>query len=497
LMDLLKEIVEAAVQTLDVERASVWFYNADRSAIRCVDLYERMANNHSEGIDLSADTYPGYFKALATQRVIAATNAHTHPATQEFSEEYLTPLGINSILNAQIQGVGMTAGVLCCEKVGPQRQWTLEEQTFITSLSEAITLAIQSQERERAEAELRTSEQEQREKNESLQRELLKLLMEVESASDGDLTVRADVSAGEIGIVADFFNAIIESMRDIVSQVKQSAAQVNTSLSEDEEAMGALAQESLQQTQKIQQMLESVEQMALSIQEVANNARQAAKVARTASSTAQLGGEAMDRTVDSILQLRETVADTSKKVKQLGESSQQISKVVSLINQIALQTNLLAINASIEAARAGEEGRGFAVVAEEVGALAAQSAAATKDIEKIVESIQYSTSEVVDAMERGTTQVVEGSGRVEEAKLSLGQIIEESRQIDELVQSISEFTVSQTQTSERVKTLMQELTQSAALSSESSDKVSHSIRETAGIAAKLQVTVDTFKVVAQ
>ncbi len=497
LIDLLQEIVEAAVQTLGVERASVWFYNETRSAISCADLYERTSGQHSNGIELSAVDYPEYFKALHSQRVIAAHDAHIHPATREFSEGYLTTLGINSVLDAQIQGVGTIAGVLCCEHIGPERQWTLEEQTFITSLSEAITLAMQSQERERAEAELRASEQEQREKNESLQRELLKLLMEVESASDGDLTVRADVSAGEIGIVADFFNAIIESMRDIVAQVKESAAQVNTSLSEDEEAMGALAQESLQQTQKIQKMLESVENMAISIQEVANNASQAAKVARTASSKALLGGEAMDRTVDSILQLRETVADTSKKVKQLGESSQQISKVVSLINQIALQTNLLAINASIEAARAGEEGRGFAVVAEEVGALAAQSAAATKDIEKLVESIQYSTSEVVDAMERGTTQVVEGSGRVEEAKLSLGQIIEESRQIDELVQSISEFTVSQTQTSEMVKTLMQELTQSAALSSESSGKVSHSIRATAGIAAKLQDTVDTFKVVAQ
>src|SRR3569832_2916329 len=124
------------------------------------------------------------------------------------------------------------------------------------------------------------------------------------------------------------------------------------------------------------------------------------------STSAQAGEEAMDRTVQKILNLQETVAETAKKVKHLGESSQEISKVVSLINQIALQTNLLAINAGIEAARAGEEGQGFAVVAEEVGELAARSAAATKEIEQIVESIQKETSDVVEAMEVGTAQVV-------------------------------------------------------------------------------------------
>ena len=145
------------------------------------------------------------------------------------------------------------------------------------------------------------------------------------------------------------------------------------------------------------------------------------KLLVTASTNATEGGKAMDRTVESIVQLRETVGETAKKVKRLGESSQQISKVISLINQIALQTNLLAINASIEAARAGEEGRGFAVVAEEVGQLAAQSAAATKEIEQIVENIQLETSQVVEAMELGTTQVVEGTHLVEEAKQSLEQ----------------------------------------------------------------------------
>jgi methyl-accepting chemotaxis protein PixJ len=331
-------------------------------------------------------------------------------------------------------------------------------------------------------------------RNESLQMELLNLLQDVEGASDGDLTVRADVSAGEIGIVADFFNSIVESLRGIVSQVKQASAQVNSSIGNNEAVMGQLADEAQSQAKQISDTLLSVEDMALSIQQVAENARQAAKVSGIASLTAENGGKTMDRTVESILQLRETVAETAKKVKRLGESSQQISKVVSLINQIALQTNLLAINASIEAARAGEEGRGFAVVAEEVGALAAQSAAATKEIEGIVDAIQRETSEVVDAMENGTTQVVEGTRQVEEAKESLNQIVKVSREIDGLLRSISSATVSQTETSQVVKLLMEQITEGSERTSDTSRKVSTSLQETVTIAQQLQASVGTFKV---
>jgi methyl-accepting chemotaxis protein PixJ len=336
--------------------------------------------------------------------------------------------------------------------------------------------------------------EEARKRNEALQMELLTLLQDVEGASGGDLTVRADVSAGEIGIVADFFNSIVESLRGIVSQVKLSADQVNTSVGSNEVVMGQLADQSQVQAQQITDTLKSVELMALSIQDVAENARQASKVSGLASKTAESGGETIDRTVESILQLRDTVAETAKKVKRLGESSQQISKVVSLINQIALQTNLLAINASIEAARAGEEGRGFAVVAEEVGALAAQSANATKEIEGIVEAIQRETSEVVDAMENGTTQVVEGTRQVGEAKESLNQIVKVSREIDALLKSISTATVSQTETSQVVKLLMQQITESSEQTSNTSRQVSSSLQETVAIAQQLQASVETFKV---
>ncbi len=365
----------------------------------------------------------------------------------------------------------------------------------INQMADQIEDLLDKQAQARQEAE--QIAREQRQQKETLQDQLLSLLSEVEGAASGDLTVRANITSGEMGTVADFFNAIVESLRSIVTQVKETSNQLNSSLVESEQSTRHLADQSSSQVEEITRTLGSVQEMTLSIQEVAASARQAAEVARTASTTVQAGGQAMDKTVSGILNLRETVAETAKKVKRLGESSQKISKVVSLINQIALQTNLLAINASIEAARAGEEGRGFAVVAEEVGALAAQSANATKEIEQLIEAIQQETSEVVEAMDRGTSEVVQGTQLVEEAKQNLGQLLEVSQQIDQLVQSISTATVSQAQTSESVNALMQALAQISKQSSESSRQVSQSLQTTVELANNLQESVAMFKVDSQ
>ncbi|PZU98387.1 MAG: methyl-accepting chemotaxis protein [Pseudanabaena sp.] len=334
----------------------------------------------------------------------------------------------------------------------------------------------------------------ERQRSESIQRELITLLSDVEGAANGDLTVRAQISEGEIGIVADFFNAIVESLRDIVTQVKQAALQVSTSVSTNNDSIRNLAKDASLQTEQLEEALQSVENMTESIQQVASSAQEAADASNEAAATAEVGSIAIEQSADSILQLRQTVSETAKKVKRLGEASQQISKVVVLIDQIALKTNMLAVNASIEAARAGEEGRGFAVVAEEVGSLAAQSATATKDIARIVESIQQETSEVVESMEASTLQVVEGTNKVEEARKSLSQIVEVARKVNELFQGISLATTSQVQTSQSVKSVMESISSQSQKSSETSREVAIALQETANVASKLQASVETFKV---
>ena len=395
--------------------------------------------------------------------------------------------------------IDATAAVVELGKGNLETRLTVQGQDELAQLGDNINLmagqlqdfiALQEEQKKQSE-ELAEKE---RLRSESIQRELITLLSDVEGAASGDLTVRAQISAGEIGIVADFFNAIVESLRDVVSQVKTATLQVNNSVNTNNASIRTLAQDATLQAGQLDDALQSVEQMTESIQEVASNARQAADASNLAASTAETGSIAIEQSAASILQLRQTVAETTKKVKRLGEASQQISKVVVLIDQIALKTNMLAVNASIEAARAGEEGRGFAVVAEEVGALAAQSATATKEIARIVESIQQETGEVVESMEASTLQVVEGTNKVEDARKSLSQIVDVARKVNELFQGISTATTSQVQTSQSVKQVMENLSTKSQKSSETSREVAIALQETANVASKLQASVETFKV---
>ncbi len=329
---------------------------------------------------------------------------------------------------------------------------------------------------------------------EDLQRQVIRLLDDVEGAARGDLTVQAEVTADILGAVADSFNLTIYNLQKIVKQVKVAAQEVNKGAAENEEFARELSSDALRQAEELAATLNSVQMMTTSIQEVADSARAADQVARRASDAALRGGEAVESTVAGIMQIRETVAETTRKVKRLAESSQEISKIVGLISQIASRTNLLALNASIEAARAGESGRGFAVVADEVRQLADRAAKSSKEIEQIVLQIQGETSSVMTAMEEGTQQVIEGTQRAEQAKHSLEDIIQVSEQIKQLVGSITKATSEQTETSRYVGQVMQSVELTAQETSQEAQRVSDSLRNLVGVARDLQSSVERFKV---
>ena len=336
--------------------------------------------------------------------------------------------------------------------------------------------------------------EEQRQEKEKLEAAIYALLNEVSDATEGDLTVRANLDSMELSTVADLFNAIIGNLQDIAIEAKQSSNQVGSSLKENESAIRLLAEQAIAEAKETRDTLISIENMSRSIQAVSTNARQAEKITNDTYNTIILSTDNMDRTVNSILELRSTVGETSKKMKRLGESSQKISQAVSFIEEIALKTNVLAINASVEAGRAGEYGQGFTIVAEQVGALAEQSATATKEIASIVAAIQAETQEVNQAMESGTVQVVETTRLVENTKQSLAQALEKSQAINQLMESISQSTVSQADTSENVINLMQKIARLSEVSSQSSAQIAQSIVETAKVAEKLESAVGQFKV---
>jgi len=334
----------------------------------------------------------------------------------------------------------------------------------------------------------------QKQQREALEKEVANLMTDIENAADGDLTVRAQLMEGDIGIVADLFNAVVENLQDTAQQVKTAASRVSHSLGENEIEIRKVAEGAIAEAEEIQSTLNSVEAMNRSIQEVAQNAQKVASIADTALLTAQEGNQAMDQTVQSIQGLRSTVGETAKKMKQMGESAQKISQVVSLIDEISLKTSLLAINASVEAHRAGELGQGFTAVAEQVESLAEQSASAAKEIAQIVANIQNETKEAIETMEQGTSEVVESSRSVEETKARLAEVVARSEEINTLMQSISDSTVSQAETSQAVSRLMEQVAQSSQQRSETSKEVAQAIQETAQVAQSLETSVEQFKV---
>ena len=334
----------------------------------------------------------------------------------------------------------------------------------------------------------------QKETKDNLQSQVIRLLDEVEGAAKGDLTVRAEVTDEGLGAVADAFNLIIQNLRDIVQQVKISAQDVTKAASTSETFARNLSIEALGQAEELSLALNSVQVMNNSIQRVAEAAKEAEIVACEASKIAQKGGEVVENTVFGILELRETVAETSRKVKRLGESSQEINSIVALVSQIASRTNLLALNASIEAARAGEAGRGFAIVADEVRQLADKSAKSLQEIEQIVMQIQSETSSVMMAMEEGTQQVINQTRLAQESKQSLDNIIEVANHIDMLVRSITNDTGEQRETSRDVAQVMQSVERTAQETSQEAQRAAAALQYLVGVSRNLIISVERFRV---
>jgi methyl-accepting chemotaxis protein len=490
LNDLFKDVLEDARQILNAHRVVIYRFNPDGggyiSAESVARNWPRALNEKIEDAYIPAQLSDRY----AAGRVFATNNifeSELYPEQMRFLER----LQVMANLEVPILHEGQPYALLMAHYCGIPHEWQASEINFLRQLAAQLGLSL---DRVILLEETEQLAEEQRQLKEGLQKRALELLKEVDPISKGDLTIRAKVTADEIGTIADSYNATVSNLRKIVLQVQQAASQVTETTSTNETSVQALSVEALHQAEEISVALERAHEMAESVRLVAINAQQAEVAARQAAQTVEEGDAAMNRTVDGILAIRETVAETAKKVKHLGESSQKISTVVNLISTFAAQTNLLALNASIEAARAGEEGRGFAVVADEVRTLARQSAEATSEIEKLVAGIQAETNEVVAAMEAGTEQVVTGTKLVDETRQSLNKITTASIQINELVEAITQATVVQSQASEEVTKTMTNVALIAEKTSKEASFVSSSFEQLLTVAQTLQEDVGRFKV---
>ncbi|MEH1882570.1 GAF domain-containing protein [Nostoc sp.] len=389
-------------------------------------------------------------------------------------------------------------GLLAAYQNSETRDWEESEVTLLARIGNQLGLALQHTEYlQQVQAQsAKLSEAAAREKaaKELLQQRSIQLLTALRPALNGDLTVRAPITEDELGTIADAYNNTLQALRQIVLQVQGAAQQVAQTSTNSESSLAGLTNLAQQQSEEITAALGEIQQMVDSTQAVVANAELVQLAVKQANQTVESGDTAMNLTVQAIQGIRETVAQTSKKIKRLSESSQKISKVVNLIGNFATQTNVLALNAAIEATRAGEYGKGFAVVADEVRSLSRQSAAATIEIEKLVQDIQAETGEVAVAMETGIQQVVEGTNLVSDTRQNLNAIVSATAEISQLIERITAATQKQMTQSVTVTKSMQDVAGIANKTFAESQEIATVFQDLSGMAQDLLTTASKFKV---
>lgn len=360
-----------------------------------------------------------------------------------------------------------------------------------------VSLADQRQrarlaEQQRQEAE--RQEQEAKRVNDANQAAILRLMNELQTVAEGDLTQQATVTEDITGAIADSVNYTVEELRQLVSQVQGTVARVTETTQQVEATSTELLAASDEQLREIRETGESVLQMAGRINDVSAQAQQSAQVARQSLQAAESGLQAVQNSIGGMNAIREQIQETSKRIKRLGESSQEIGEITELISDITEQTNVLALNAAIQAASAGEAGRGFSVVAEEVQRLAERSADATKQIAALVKTIQTDTQDAVAAMERSTQGVVEGARLSDNAGTALGEIDSVSRRLADLIEQISSQAAREADSANVVAANIQHIFAVTEQTGEGTRSTAQLVRELSKSAEELKTSVARFKI---
>jgi twitching motility protein PilJ len=327
-----------------------------------------------------------------------------------------------------------------------------------------------------------------------MQHQVMDLLSVVSTAAEGDLTIKAEVTADALGSVADAFNLMITGLTSLVSQASNVASEIQRSTGDILHSAERMRMGAEQQAAQIRDASEAVNAMSHTTQRMSENAEAATQTSVKATQAAVKGGAAVAETIKGMQRIRATVQSTGKKIKGLGERSLEIGAIIEVINEIATQTNLLALNAAIEAARAGEQGRGFAVVADEVRKLAERAARATKDITGLIKGIQVETSEAVTVMEEGTREVEEGTKLADQAGAALREIEQIVKQSATLMSDITRAAADQVKSTESVVHTMDNISQ---LTQETTHGVQDTVATISGLAEltrRLNDAIGRFKI---
>ena len=491
--DIFRITVQGARQALKADRVLIYRFNPDGSG---KIIAESVVEGGIKMLGINFDDpffQESYLESARQHRARAINDIYSEPELTDFYLRTLEQYDVKANLIISIRQENKLFGLLIAHQCDAPKAWQKAEIDFFAELATQTEYAlyyvsfIDKLETARQTAE--TASQEKTRQTEVIKNQLGVLAEDLKALFTGNLTVRARVMKGEIGTLAKFINKTVENLQKIVLTVQSNSSEVVEVVQDSEDNINSLSQDALRQAESITKALGQIQRIAESIHGVADNAQSAKQMVQQANQSLEDGDLIMNRTVDGIMAIQETVEETAQKVKRLGEASQKISRVVNLIRDLASQTHVLALNASIEANGTSGEGQGFAVVAEEVRSLSEQSTTATKEIEQILEEIQTEANQVSIAMEAGREQVIAGTELVETTRQKLTSIAQVSGKVRYLVEDMANAATVQAKTSMSVSQAMQEVESIAQQTSSKSVATVESFNKLLTVAQELQANI--------
>lgn len=310
-----------------------------------------------------------------------------------------------------------------------------------------------------------------------------------------------DLSASPISRRKDEFGQLLEAMdnmrdnlRNVVSQIQQSAQQVSSSATDLSAVTEQTSESANRQKVETEQVATAMHQMTLTVAEVARNTEYAVEAVRKADSETSNANQVVTDTVAHVRTLSKEMLESSASMSAVVESSNHIGSIMDVIKNVAEQTNLLALNAAIEAARAGESGRGFAVVADEVRNLAQRTQDSTTEIETLIIKLQQEASTAakqVNNSEAATNQLV---ALIESVGSALENITEITGEIRDMEQQIATAAEEQHSVAEEINRNILHVREDTEQTAEANVQTAQSSQELAGLSREMQKAVSGFNV---
>jgi methyl-accepting chemotaxis protein len=319
-------------------------------------------------------------------------------------------------------------------------------------------------------------------------------LLEDIGKGGGDLTIRLDDSrTDEVGRMAKGYNSFVESLADILKQVSLVGDDLLASVNYIDQKTNQMTSELSVQTDDTEQVATAVDEMGATAKDIANNAQAAAANSQEAENLATLGTQSVVKTLESVNQTTDQLAETTVLVTKLADETDSIDSVLEVIRSVSEQTNLLALNAAIEAARAGEHGRGFAVVADEVRTLASRSHDSAKEIQATIEKLKHQTQVVVESIGKSMDMSKISLKESSQSGEHLEEIVQNMSQVSEMNFQIASATEEQSNVVDEITPHVSAIARVSRLNSTSLNETSRDCQQLKEMATRLNQLVANFK----